>query len=67
MHRYSSASGNSRDVYRQQFAVTRAAASATQIRVLVTMEAAEGTGFGFFTIPLEGGTSTQKLDSVKQR
>lgn len=58
---------NSRDVYRQQFAVTRAAASATQIRVLVTMEAAEGTGFGFFTIPLEGGTSTQKLDSVKQR
>jgi hypothetical protein len=58
---------NSRDVYRQQFAVTRTAASATQIRVLVTMEAAEGTGFGFFTIPLEGGTSTQKLDSVKQR
>jgi hypothetical protein len=58
---------NSRDVYRQQFAVTRATASATQIRVLVTMEAAEGTGFGFFTIPLEGGASTQKLDSVKQR
>lgn len=58
---------DSRDVYRQQFAVTRASASATQIRVLVTMEAAEGTGFGFFTIPLEGGTSTQKLDSVKQR
>lgn len=62
---------NSRDVYRQQFAVTRAAASARQIRVLVTMDVAEGTGFGFFTIPLEtpveGEPSSQKLDSVKQR
>lgn len=58
---------NSRDVYRQQFAVTRAAGSAPQIRVLVTMEAAEGTGFGFFTVPLESGSPTKKLDSVKQR
>ncbi len=56
-----------RDVLRQQYAVTRSAASATEVRVLVTMEAAEGTGFGFFTIPLEGGNPSRKLDSVKQR
>ena len=57
----------SRNVYRQQYAVTRSTASATEIRVLVTMDAVEGTGFGFFTIPLDGSTPSRKLDSVKQR
>ncbi len=56
-----------RDVIRRQYAVTRAAESAREIRVLVTMDAAEGTGFGFFTIPLEGSTPSRKLDSVKQQ
>jgi hypothetical protein len=56
-----------RDVQRRQYAVTRSDPSATQVRVLVTMEAAEGSGFGFFTIPLEGEASSRKLDSVKQR
>ena len=56
-----------RDVIRRQYAVTRAAESAREIRVLVTMNAAEGTGFGFFTIPLEGSTPSRKLDSVKQQ
>jgi hypothetical protein len=54
-------------VVRQQYAVTRSAASATEVRVLVTMDAAEGTGFGFFTIPLEGGSPSRKMDSVKQQ
>ena len=56
-----------RDVIRRQYAVTRATESAREIRVLVTMDAAEGTGFGFFTIPLEGSTPSRKLDSVKQQ
>jgi hypothetical protein len=56
-----------RDVLRRQYAVTRSSASADQVRVLVTMAAAEGTGFGFFTIPLEDGTPSRKLDSVKQQ
>ena len=43
----------------------RAAAPAT-IRVLVTMDVPEGAGFGFFSIPLDGGTNPQKSDSVKQ-
>lgn len=56
-----------RDVLRRQYAVTRSAESAREIRVLVTMDAAEGSGFGFFTIPLEGSTPSRKLDSVKQQ
>jgi hypothetical protein len=56
-----------RDVVRRQYAVTRSTAAANQVRVLVTMQAAEGTGFGFFTIPLEDGTPSRKLDSVKQQ
>ena len=56
-----------RDVIRRQYAVTRATESAREIRVLVTMDAAEGTGFGFFTIPLESSTPSRKLDSVKQQ
>jgi hypothetical protein len=31
------------------------------------MQMGEDTGFGYFTIPLDGGTSAQKHDSVKQR
>jgi hypothetical protein len=33
--------------------------------VLVTMDMDEGKAFGYFSIPL-GGTTAQKLDSVKQ-
>lgn len=55
------------DVLRRQYSVTRAANAPAQLRVLVTMDMAEGSGFGFFSIPLEGGTTAQKTDSVKQR
>jgi hypothetical protein len=58
---------NASGIYRQQLVVTRLAGSAETIRVLVTMDLGEGSGFGFFTIPLDGGTTAQKLDSVKQR
>lgn len=54
-------------VYRQQFAVTKLAGAPTDLRVLVTMDSAEGSAFGFFSIPLDGGTISQKQDSVKQR
>jgi hypothetical protein len=54
-------------VYRQQFSVTRLEDSPAQLRVLVTMDVPEGAGFGFFSIPLDAGTTAQKLDSVKQR
>jgi hypothetical protein len=54
-------------VYRRQFSVTRGADSPTQLRVLVTMDYASGSGFGFFSVPFGGGTNAQKQDSVKQR
>jgi hypothetical protein len=44
--------------YRQQYSVTRQNAGPTELRVLVTMDLPEGSGFGFFSIP---------LDSVKDR
>lgn len=53
--------------YRQHFAITRQASAPEELRVLVTMDMPEGTGFGFYSIPLDGGTKSQKLDSVKQR
>jgi hypothetical protein len=55
-------------VYRQQLEVTQRNATAARIRVLVTMDQAQGSGFGFFTIPLDGGNAAQKqAPSVKQR
>jgi hypothetical protein len=54
-------------IYRQQIAVTAAPGAPTTIRVLVTMDMAAGSGFGFFTVPLAGGTAAQKQHSVKQR
>src|SRR5688500_4404341 len=38
--------------YRQQLSVTRTAVGPESLRVLVTMEMPEGTGFGYFSIPL---------------
>jgi len=58
---------NGSDVYRQQFSVTRSNDSPSQLRVLVTMDYASGSAFGFYSIPLDGGTNAQKQDSVKQR
>jgi hypothetical protein len=53
-------------VYRQQFSMTRVAASPEPLRVLVTMQMGEDTAFGYFTIPLPGdGTNPQKAESVK--
>lgn len=55
-------------VYRQQLKVTRRDATAARIRVVVTMDQAQGSGFGFFTIPLDGGDTAQKqAPTVKQR
>jgi hypothetical protein len=59
--------------YRQQLSVTRLAAGPDTLRVLVTMEMPEGTGFGYFSIPMNGskqltsGKTAQKQESVKQR
>jgi hypothetical protein len=59
---------NASTAYRQQLSVTRGAAGPDGIRVLVTMEMAEGSGFGYFTIPLASGITAQKQQhSVKQR
>lgn len=58
---------NSNAAYRQQLSVTRSPTGPEQLRVLVTMDMAEGNGFGYFTIPLASGITAQKLDSVKQR
>jgi hypothetical protein len=54
-------------VYRQQFSLTRLSVTPAPLRVLVTMQMGEDTGFGYFTIPLDGGTNAQKQESVKQR
>ena len=60
---------NASGVYRQQFSLTRLAGTSEPLRVLVTMQMGEDTGFGYFTIPLppDGGKSAQKQESVKQR
>jgi hypothetical protein len=54
-------------VYRQQYAVTRLASGPSELRVLVTMGVGTGSAFSWFSIPLDGGNSSQKQDSVKQR
>jgi hypothetical protein len=55
-------------VYRRQYAVKRSAAAPVALHVLVTMDMPAGSGFGYFTVPLDGGTSAQnRQDSVKQR
>jgi hypothetical protein len=54
-------------VYRKQMAVTRQA-GATEMKVLVTMGIAGGSGHGFYTIPFQPPVkNSQKQDSVKQR
>jgi hypothetical protein len=58
---------NAAGVYRQQVSITATEGAPTEIRVLVTMDMAEGSGFGFFTVPIANGTAAQKLQSVKQR
>jgi len=59
---------NAAGVYRQQLSLTRLANSPKELRVLITMDMAEGQAFGFFSVPLEGGATPQnKQDSVKQR
>jgi hypothetical protein len=52
-------------VYRQEMTLIRRASAPDSIRVLVTMDVPEGAGFGFFSIPLDGGKNPQKSDSVK--
>ena len=39
--------------YRQELSITRAAKGPASLRVLVTMDMPEGSGFGYFTIPLD--------------
>jgi hypothetical protein len=59
------------DVYRQQLSVTRSADGPQDLLVLVTMDMQEGSGFGYFAIPLgaepAAGKTAQPPDSVKQR
>jgi hypothetical protein len=58
---------NAAAAYRQQLSVTRGPGGPETLRVLVTMDMPEGSGFGYFTIPLASGITAQKHDSVKQR
>jgi hypothetical protein len=58
--------GNS-NVYRQRVSVTRQDRAASQLQVLVSMNMGDDLAFGFYTIPLDGGTNAQKQDSVKPR
>jgi hypothetical protein len=53
--------------YRAQYSITRQAAGPAEIRVLVTMGVGEGSAFSWFSVPLDGGKTAQKQDSVKQR
>ncbi|MEO8064353.1 MAG: hypothetical protein ABI821_16580 [Pseudomonadota bacterium] len=54
-------------VYRQQMSITAADSAPAELRVMVTMDMDQGKAFGFFTVPLAGGTAAQKQNSVKQR
>jgi hypothetical protein len=54
-------------VYRKQLALTRRDSGPGEVRVLITMGADGGSAHGFYSIPLEPGKISQKLDSVKQR
>ena len=58
-------------VYRKQVSVTRLDPGASRVRVLVTMDLPYGSGFGFFSIPLDGvpagASAANKPDLVKQR
>ena len=52
--------------YRQHYSVTRQGSAPLELRVLVTMETAEGSAFGFFGIPLDAGIPSQEPHSVKR-
>jgi hypothetical protein len=54
-------------VYRQHLSITAAEGAPAELRVMVTMDMDRGKAFGFFTVPLAGGTAAQKQNSVKQR
>jgi hypothetical protein len=56
-----------KSAYRQTLSITRRAGAPESLRVLVTMEMPQGTGFGYYSIPLTGGKTAQKQNSVKQR
>jgi hypothetical protein len=53
--------------YRQRLSITRTSPAPENLRVLVTMEQGGSLVFGYFTVPLATGNTTQKQDSVKQR
>ncbi len=58
----------SENVYRRQYTVTRSPTAPASVDVLVTMDSSAGSGFGYFTVPLDGGSSAQNQhDPVKQR
>lgn len=53
-------------VYRKSLALGLSP-QVTRVRVLVTMDLPEGSGFGYYTIPLESGNISQKTDSPQER
>jgi hypothetical protein len=56
------------NVYRRKYTMTRTMTAPSAVRVLVTMDAEAGSAFGYFTVPLEGGTSAQNgKDPVERR
>lgn len=58
---------SAKTAYRQRLSVTRSGAGPDHLRVLVTMQMAEGLAFGYYTVPLASGITAQKQESVKQR
>jgi hypothetical protein len=56
---------NAAGTYRKQMSVALTP-EIRRIRVLVTMDLPEGTGFGFYSIPLEPDPKSGKQDLVKQ-
>ncbi len=55
------------EVYRQTLSITPQRAAVTEVRVLVSMETAEGLAFGVYRIPLQSATSAGKSLENRKR
>jgi hypothetical protein len=53
--------------YRQQLSITRRAGGPRELRVLVTMDMPEGSGFGYYSVPFEPLAVAGKGERSEQR
>ena len=51
---------NASQAYRQQLTVTRHADAPAELRVLVTMDVAEGSAFSYFSVPFGDASAARK-------